>query len=243
MQTNPSFTEEPAQLDADDAVERVLLSTPSGQWELAFFPESKNGHYWRIAELLSSEKGTVPHREVVRFLDLEKNAVIPLGSLQASKGSDWNVVVVYEKGQRNYPLLNQDEASKFQKLITGYKTSERYEGVTCGVIFKNRRLSVLLRDEEDGGIGEIQLWEWPRTLRTRNHPQSNLARSMPTVPLASSIASTVQTLSGNSRGTSLQTTGRRELLLSSIPPPPVLVLFMQDRGLYKMMKVDSRLCL
>lgn len=240
MRTNSSFTEEPAQLDADSPVERVFLSTPSGQWELAFFPESNNGHYWQIVELVSSEKAAVPHREVVRFLDLEKNAVLPLGTLQASRGSDWNVVVVYDKGQRDYPLLNQDEASKFQKLITGYKTSDRYDSVTCGVIFKNKRLSFLVRDEEDGGIGEVQLWEWPRALRARNQPRSLRTRSMPTFQRAGSIASTVQTLSGTRGGTSLQTTGGRELLLSSITPPPVLVFFMQDRGLYKMMKADSR---
>src|SRR5437016_144422 len=98
MRTNSLFTEEPAQLDADSPVERVFLSTPSGQWELAFFPESNNGHYWQIVELVSSEKAAVPHREVVRFLDLEKNAVLPLGTLQASRGNDWNVVVVYDKG-------------------------------------------------------------------------------------------------------------------------------------------------
>ncbi|KAH8691769.1 hypothetical protein GQ44DRAFT_780207 [Phaeosphaeriaceae sp. PMI808] len=232
MQINSPPTEGPVELDADDPVERVLLSTQSGEWELRFFLESSNGHYWRVVELVKS--ASVPHREVVRYLDLEKNAVLPLGILQASGTNDWNAVVVYDKGQVIYPLLNQGEASKFQRLITGYNVSKRYANVTCGVIFKSRWK---IRDDEDGGIGELQLWDWPETQRA-GQAQSPRARSMQTSRWSGSIASTVQTLSKPDGSVSLQTAGGRELLLSSVAPSRVLVLFLQGRDSYKMFKVD-----
>jgi hypothetical protein len=236
MQIDSSSFEEPAELNANNPVERLLLSTQSGQRELQFFPESNNGHYWRVVEVMSSENG---RERVVRFLDLEKHAVLPLGVVQAGTQDVWNVVIVYEKGERNYQLRNSDEAYKLQRLITGYRHCDSFKSVTCHVIFKSKKL-LSMRDEEDRGAGEIQLWEWPtfstRTSRLGIHTQTSLS---PARGHAASIASTVQTVSGTDGGTSLQTTGGRELLLSSIPPPPVLVFYTQDRDFYKLMKADG----
>lgn len=228
-----SLTEEPAELDAVEPVERVILSTSSGHRELAFLPEGNNGHYWHVVELVRSEVGGIPSQKIVRFLDLEKHAVIPLFTLQSDNAEACSVVVAYDKFRREYPLLNQHEADKLLRLVTGYKVCERYGGVSCSVILKRR----LHRDDEDGGTGEMQLWEWPRSLEMGN-PQSQalLASSMSG---AGSIASTVQAIAGT-RGTSLQTTGGRELLLSSLSPPPVLAVFMHDGSRYKMMKADGK---
>ena len=240
IQVDSLSEEEPGELDADNSVERAFLSPASGQWDLAFFPESSNGHYWRIVETEISEREVVTRREVIRYLDLEKNTVLPLSTLQPSRGNERNVVIIYDKEQREYPLLNQEQASKFQKVITGYRTSQIYDSVSCGVIYKGRGISSLVRNKEDGGIGEVQLWEWPKTPKVRNQPWPPLIRSTPTSRNAASISSTVQTLPRTSMGTFFQTTSEGELLVSSIPPPPVLALFIHDQGSYKMMKADSR---
>lgn len=239
MQNHSSSLGESAELSADNPVERLLLSTQSGQKnrELWFFPESNNGRHWRVVEVTESEEG---RERVVRFLDLAQNAVLPLGSLQAGTQDVWNVVVVYGRGQINYQLRNSDEAHKLQRLVTGYRHCDSFKSATCHVIFKNRK-RFSLRDEQDIGAGEIQLWEWPTFPKRASRLEIPTQTSpSPSPACAASLTSTVQTVSGTSGGISLQKTGGRELLLSSITPPPVLVLYTEHRKVYKLLKADGK---
>lgn len=244
MQTNSISQIRAAELDADNPAERLLLSKEPGQKtrELWFFPESNDGHYWRIVEVTEWGEG---RERVVRFLDLKQNAVLPLGAIQAGTQNGWDVNIVYAKGetsgrgQMSYKLRDCDEAHKLQRLVAGYRHCGSFKSVTCHVISKSKKL-LALRDEQDIGEGEIQLWEWPILTTTESTPGTYTQPSSRSPAQAASLASTVETVSGTSGGISLQKTGGRELVLSSIAPPPVLVFYAEYRKLYKMMKVESK---
>jgi hypothetical protein len=143
-----------------------------------------------------------------------------------------------------YPLLDNKETFRFQRLVTRYQPYARIPRVDCSITSKNKKVRVIWRDKQIEGTGEVQLWLWPEQKRS-NAPLSSTSTTSASAPLprAGSIASSVQSIQ-TARGGSLRTDFRgKEQLVSSLSAPPVIACFTQDacRGRYSMMKTGSKL--
>jgi hypothetical protein len=150
--------------------------------------------------------------------------------------------VVYGKGSSPvvYPLRERKDVFRLQRLFTGYKPVEYFENVTYSVIFKNTRIPVLGRDSQHKGCGEIQLW-WPEM-----KPSSPMSPVSPTSSRSSQHGISIQSTNSKSvrpmSVVSVQTNFNKgkDLLLSVLPPPPLLVAFLQDDYGYTMLKTHSK---
>ena len=234
-----------AELDTGQAPERLVLVSPASasvRRELLVYRESANGRTLRIVEATYSDNATQPSREIVRFLDLTQDGVLPLYTIASQTQFEGNVQVVYGKGTSRvvYTLRERKDAFRLQRLFTGYEPTEYFERVSCSVIFKSRKLPGLSRDSLYKGCGEIQLW-WPEMERSS---VTSLLSSTSSISSSqgTSLPSTFPEFVRRTRVLSLQTDTRKDMtaIISELPPPPVLIAFLKDNDGYTMLKTDSK---
>ncbi|KAI9860209.1 MAG: hypothetical protein M1813_006319 [Trichoglossum hirsutum] len=228
MNSSPDW---PAELDAGQPLERILLVSPAStavQRELLVYRDGEIGRMLRIVEIISSGSGAQPSREnTIRFLDLTQDAVIPLYTIASQPRAEWNMEVIYGGGSSPvvYSLRGREDIFRLQRLFTtGYKPAEYFENVTCSVIFKSK----IIRHSQHKGCGEIQLW------RSEMEPSSPMPPMSPTSSRSSRYGISTQSTYPKSVGpmgaVSIQTDYNKgeQSLLSDRTSPPLLVAFLQD---------------
>lgn len=224
-------------------IERVMLASMVGRRELAFSHESINFGQSKIIRVI--EKTTNEHGEtsgtVERFLNLDQDAIVPLYAICGEPRTGYDIQVGYYDGNLpvTYPMRDRKEALRFQRFITGYRTIEHFESVSCSIFFRGP-LGVFWRDGNLQGKGELQFW---RPVETDKPP----VLSSPTVE-ATPLSPSITTASSSSRTHGRKTSSivvqadharGREVIISTPAPKPLLVVFLGSDSRYIMMRMDG----
>ncbi|CAI4217800.1 unnamed protein product [Parascedosporium putredinis] len=102
-----------------------------------------------------------PAREIERFLDLNRDFVLPLYAVPRNTNQDeWNIEVGYGQGTSriDYPFRSREGAARFQSLITGYEPIAHFDRLGCVVTYQR---GWQIPRPQFAGYGEIQLWREP----------------------------------------------------------------------------------
>lgn len=159
----------------------------------------------------------------------------------------WNIGVVYGSGSTRetveYPLQSQQDAFRFQRLVTGYTPHTRFRPVAAYAL--EQHFAPGRQATEIKSTGEVQLWCVPRPkLRSQDAPMSPLQATRTrssTGSRAQSILSLESTLSG---ATVLQADKGKFVALTKARIPPLLLLFAKrdmnnGQKSFNIMRVDS----
>jgi hypothetical protein len=90
-----------AELDPGQPLERPLPASPAStavRLELSVYRENESGRTLRVVEIISSDNGAQPSREIERFLDLRQDGILPLYTIASQPRVGWNIGVGYGKG-------------------------------------------------------------------------------------------------------------------------------------------------
>ncbi|KAK0738796.1 hypothetical protein B0T18DRAFT_433549 [Schizothecium vesticola] len=227
-----------------EPVERIMLASIVGRpRELAFSHESVNfgqPRIVRVVEITTDEHGETI-RALERLLNLDQDAIVPLYAICGEPRTGYDIQVGYwdRRLPVTYPMRDRKEALRFQRFVTGHRTIEHFEGVSCS-IFSRGPLGIFWRDRNMQGKGELQFWRPAETDKP------------PALPPATTEASPGH-LSSTAASFSSRTLGRqnssivvqsdhakgREVIISTPNPKPLLVVFLGSDSRYIMMRMDA----
>lgn len=170
-----------------------------------------------------------------RHLHLKREAVLLYYTIATNMDLTkiWNVGIVYGSGLTRetveYPLQSEQDAFRFQYLVTGYRPHTRFTTVAAFAL--EQHIALGKRATEIKLTGEAQLWWVPQP---QPKPFSAKSRSQ-------SIYSLASTLTG---ATILPADKGKVVALTKAKAPPLLVLFAKLEGRngeksFHMMRVDS----
>jgi hypothetical protein len=200
----------------------------------------------RIVDSRTPDNPTLGPKELVNYFDLNSDTLVPLYTITASPRAEWNIEIVYGNGAATvaYPLKERADAFKLQRAFTGYDIPFYFGGVSGTVTYKaSGALSHFMRDGQHEGHGEIQLWQWPqcgRAMDSTISPRTSVGNGKSSTSDSShSIASRAFQGINPSVISISQDENGEEAVLSSLPPPPLLMAFTEDKKRYRIWKTDS----
>jgi hypothetical protein len=204
--------------------------------------EGEGGDYLKITSSILKNGIVEKH---TRHLSLKREAVLLYYTIATNTDLTelWNVGIVYGSGSTQetveYPLQSEQDAFRFQRIVTGYMPHRRFKPVTAFALEQH----LLARATEIKFTGEAQLWcvAKPKPQDTPISPlQSTWDRSS-TGGRSQSIFTIASTLSG----ASIQSDDKGKAVAVTIAKaPPLLVLFAKSEAhkegkSWQMMRVDS----
>ncbi|KAH7310302.1 hypothetical protein BKA65DRAFT_165419 [Rhexocercosporidium sp. MPI-PUGE-AT-0058] len=206
--------------------------------------EGEGGESLRITSKILKDGITEKH---TRYLNLKREAVLLYYTIATNVDVTklWNVGVVYGSGStqktEEYPLYSEQDAFKFQRLVTGYTPHRRFKAVTAYALEKHY-LTPWKRATEITFTGEVQLWDsaQPKPQNTQVLPLQATRDGYSAGGKTRSIASLPSNLSGASI---LSDDKSRAVTVTRAKAPPLLVQFTESemsnsKELYQMIRVD-----
>ena len=211
----------------------------------------------RTVEIRTKKENPQFRDRIPYLFKLDTDLLVPYYTITPSPKTEWSVVLGYDKGDTSiaYPLQSRKAAFELQRAFLGYSPSHHVERTGFGTISKpfsrkasffKRIVNLVKQDVENFGIGELQIWEWP-IARDITAPSSqgsvSAENSGATVHSGSThtYASRILHSVDPSITSISQTEKGDELILSSLPPPPLLVAFIECGGTYTIWQVDGTL--
>jgi hypothetical protein len=232
-----------AELDGSPsgAVLQLVSHPGTGRRELLIFRQGDPDQF-RFIERTYSTTNPSSYCDLERFFDLREDVVIPTYTMASHPRREWTVEVLFGRARSPATFAFSDRKQVFclQRLLTGYRpATQHYENVQCCVTYKNKRVPVFGRDQHLQGEGEIQFWKWPKAETKSLSPISSHAPTLhslsdqarPSLPDMVRQLDVANVHTDHVRG--------RELLISRLDPPPLLVAFIRDKQGYKMLKTDG----
>ncbi|KAK1833589.1 hypothetical protein QBC39DRAFT_369846 [Podospora conica] len=213
--------------------ETIMLAAMVGRRELALSHEKPR--ILRVVETVTNADGATTDR-IQQFLNLDQDAIIPLYAICGQPRTGYDVQVGYCAGVFPviYPMRDRKEALRFQRFITGYRTLEHFDGVSCSIFFRGL-LGVLWRDGNLQGKGELQFW---RPTETEKPPALS-----PLTPEASTVTASSSSSRHRRRNSAIVVQSdharNREVILSTPAPKPLLIFFLGNDSRYLMMRMDA----
>lgn len=185
-------------------------------------------------------------RDTVRYVDLHRGGLVPLYFISNSNKQKWNFQIIYEKTILAYELQSREDALNLQLAFTGYESVAYSEEVSFTVTYGHsvRRLSAFMRDGQQTENGEIQLWQWPcegnsretslspRTSQSDSGKHSLRSGSVYSLASQSFVGLDPQIVSV------MQADDGREIVVSQLPPPPLLMAFTNSHGVHTIWQTD-----
>ncbi|KIM98695.1 hypothetical protein OIDMADRAFT_57041 [Oidiodendron maius Zn] len=216
-----------------------MASSPSNETREIFVFRADDRNL-RIVYQRSSNDQNQGIRETETFFDLQSDRLIPLYAIATGPRTEWSMQVFYGNGrsQADYPLQTRSDAFKFQQAFIRYETTAYSKDVSCTVTQKKIWPS---RDGQHVFDGEIQLLQWP----IPNPPPSS-----PRSPPPNGTMSSMRIQSSFSRASwsfsdanpSLTTVSEAEsgkvVVVTALPPPPLIIAFTQDAGTYAFWQIE-----
>ena len=232
-----------------------LVATQAEERQLLIF--KVDDRRLRTVEIRTKKENPQFRDRIPYLFKLDADLLVPYYAITTSPKTEWSVVVGYDMGNTSiaYPLRTRRAAFELQRAFLGYSPSHHVERTGFGTTSKpfSRKTSIfkrvgnlVKRDVEDFGIGEIQIWEWP-IAKDITAPSSqgsvSAEKSGATVHSGSThtYASRILHSVDPSVTSIYQTETGDELILSSLPPPPLLVAFIEYEGTYTIWQVDGAL--
>jgi hypothetical protein len=224
--------------------ELALVPELTTQKEALFIFKSDNTTL-RIVHSSTPFDQSLRPKDTVRYVDLRSGGLVPLYFISSSE-QKWNFQIIYERTILAYELQSRKDALNLQLAFTGYESVAYSGGVSFTVTYRQSgwKFSALMRDGQQTEIGEIQLWQWPsegssqeisfspRTSQSDSGKHSLRSgsgysfASQSFIDLDPNIISVVQDDNG------------REMVISQLPPPPLLMAFTNDHGVYTIWQTD-----
>jgi hypothetical protein len=225
-------------------MERIMLASRAGRpHELAFSRKSVNSgprQIVRVVEVTTDEHGETI-RLLERLLNLDQDPIVPLYAIGGEPRTGYDIQVGYSDWRLpvTYPMRDRKEALRFQRFITGYRTIEHFEGVSCS-IFCRGPLGIFWRDRNMQGKGELQFW---RPAETDKPPALRPATAEASPEHLSSTAASSSSRTHERRHSSIVVQSDhakgREVIISTPAPKPLLVVFLGSDSRYIMMRMDG----
>jgi hypothetical protein len=235
----PSLTEPTVR---EDMLARLPVASQSSREKREIFVFRIDDRNLRIVYLRSSNDQTQLVRETETFFDLYSDRLVPLYAIATGPRAEWSMQVFYGNGasQADYPLQTRSDAFKLQQAFIGYETTAYSESVSCVATHKKSWLS---RDGQHVSSGEIQLLQWP---------VSNTTSSLPMSPPPKGTMSSMRSGSSHTKASwtfrdtnpSLTSVSEVEsgkpVVITALPPSPLLIAFTQDSGTYAFWKIERK---
>jgi hypothetical protein len=207
--------------------------------------EGEGGDSLRITSTILKDSITEKH---TRHLNLKREAVLLYYTIATNVDVTklWNFGVVYGSGStqktEEYPLYSEQDAFKFQRLVTGYTPYRRFKAVTAYAL-EQHHLTPGKRATEITFTGEAQLWDaaQPKLQSPQVSPLQATRDGYSAGGRPQSIASLPSNLS---RASILSDDKGKAVAVTRAKAPPLLVQFAENKMsngkvLYQMMRVDS----
>jgi len=163
-------------------------------------------------------------------------------AVATSDGSKGSVNMTHGKGAAlaSYELKSKSSVLKVQQAFTGYEAISSSPGVWCSLTHKGR-----WRDNQESGLGEVQIWQEPGSLHVSKMPSSptgTIDSSQRSMTTGSSYTLASQTFSGfDTRVMSImEREDGSEMVLSQLPLAPLLVVFVRGRKQFSIWQFDCK---
>jgi hypothetical protein len=201
-----------------------------------------NDNLLRIVESRSRVDGSIGPQMTERFIHLDEDRFIPMYAVAASDGNKGSVNMTHGKGavMATYELMSRSSILKVQQAFTGYEAISSSTSVWCSLTYKGR-----WRDNQESGLGDVQLWQSPGSLdmsRMPASPTSTIGSSERSVTARSSYTLASQTFSGFD--TRVMSIIEREdgsgVVLSQLPKAPLLVILLKGKRQFSIWRLDRR---
>ncbi|KAK2758649.1 hypothetical protein FQN54_003339 [Arachnomyces sp. PD_36] len=181
-------------------------------------------------------------RDTVRDVDLHSGGLVPLYFISSSE-QKWNFQIVYGKTVVAYELQSREDALNLQLAFTGFKVEAYSEAVSFTATYQKSGWTPFVRDSQKIGHGEIQLWQWPveeNPLEPPLTPRTSEGSGKRSLRSASGYSFASQSFIDLDTNivSVMQTDDGREIVISRLPPPPLLMAFTNNNGIYTIWQVD-----
>jgi len=233
-------------MDQEEKLAELSLVHQPPNVKRSLFVFRVNERCLRIVDSRTPDNPTLGPKELIHYFDLKNDRLVPVYTITTSPGAEWNIEIVYGNGAAPvaYPLKERADVFKLQRAFTGYDIPFYFGGVSGTVAYKaSGALSYFMRDGQHDGHGEIQLWQWPQYGMAMDSPispstsvgngRSNTSESSHSIASRAfqGINPSVISISRDENG--------EEVVLSSLPPRPLLMAFTKDKTRYRIWKTDS----
>jgi hypothetical protein len=192
-------------------------------------------------------KDGVPYYHT-RHLSLKREAVLLRYAVTTNENLSqlWNIGVVYGSSSTRetveYPLQSEQDAFRFQRLVTGYTPHSRFQRVVASALEQHHFIPGK-RATELNITGEAQLWSFvePAPQETPKSPRQASRDGSSAEGRSRSILSVAPSRSGASVA---PVNSSKVATVTKAKIPPLLVLFAESKAsngttLFQMMRVNS----
>ena len=239
----PPILTDPANREEKLAEEPLNCPYPGEKQDLFIF--RVNDKLLRMVESRSRIDGSVGPQMTERFIHLDEDRFIPMYAIASNDGNKGVVNMTHGKGAAlaSYELKSRASIHRVQQAFTGYEAISSSLAVWCTLTYKQKGK---WRSSQEIGTGEVQLWQKPGSLRTSKMPLSPSGASdssEPSLTTGSSYTLASQTFSGfDTRVMSiLEREDGSDMVLSQLPKPPLLVIFVKSKLGFSVWQFDCTL--
>lgn len=222
---------------AERPLETVHLYVIRGERKLQFYRQSDRS--LRIADTTTLPDSPPTIRET--YINLDRDSIVPLYAINGEPRTGYDIQINYWSGAMPiiYALKERKDAFRLQRMITGYRTREHFDRTLCSIVFRATGWP-LRRDKELEGRGELQFWAPVEGRVPCGNPRlrqvvssRSLPSAIPELPAMTRRMSVVTTHSDTRRN--------RQIVISTPPPEPILVAFVQGYDHYTMLKIEGEI--
>lgn len=239
----PPILTNPAPQEERLACEEIQCPYPGQKQELFVFRVNEN--LLRVLDSrgpidLSSGSQMTNH-----FVNLDNDSFIPMYAIaqdhDRTKGSI-SFTCAGGASVINHSFRNRRSILRFQQAFTGYEVVHCPRNVQCSITYKNPSM-FSIRHEREGGIGEVQLWQIPRSSGAIITSSSPRTRSSDERSDTTGSGQTLASLTFESFDSGVVSVSATEdgcqTVIGRLPKPPLLVMILKSKDTYSMYQLDS----
>ena len=235
-----------APIQSEKLVE-VIASTSGQMNELFTLEIYREDHQnLRLEEIRVKQdrSGRITTEVTKRFVDLSRDGLIPLYTITDAGTDNWVLNVAYggTKTPVAYQFRSKEDAISVQQAFVEYEVRACVADLPFTGTYRG-----FARDRQDTMRSELQIWQWPLVEDTlRDQPQGSPTSSQSLQnSYASSTSSIVSSRFGGYSSSIITFTNvdGQAGVLSSMPPPPLLMVFSKMRNEFYIWRIECELVL